>query len=93
MSIGDELDKLAAEGRLTSVTLARRHGGGWQVYLKLGQVDSYVAQIGDTPTTALTGAVEKLPSCEAYDLRFSGQAVSERAQQAAAPAEPAGIFD
>lgn len=92
MNIGEELDRLAAEGRLSSVTLARRHGGGWQCYLKLGLVDSYVAQIDETPTAALTKAIEKLPSCEAYDLKYSAEAVTDRAQQAAAPVEK-GIFE
>jgi hypothetical protein len=51
-----------------------------------------VAQIGDTPTAALSKAIEKLPSCEAYDLQYSAEAVTERAQQAAVPVEK-GIFD
>ncbi|WP_439392592.1 hypothetical protein ACRQ5Q_24530 [Bradyrhizobium sp. PMVTL-01] len=95
-NIADELDALAAEGRVTNVSLSRRHGGGWQCYLTLGRTGTHIAQIDDTPSSALAKAIEKLPTTEAYDLKFSAAAVSERAkegQQAAAPAEPVGIFD
>lgn len=93
MDIGEELDKLAAEGRVTSVNLAGRCRGGWQCYLKMGLVDQYVAQSAATPSAALAKAMAALPAEEAYELKYGKTGVNARAQDEAAPATEAGIFD
>lgn len=93
MSITDELDALAAEGRVTSVTLAGRKADGWQCYLKMGLVDSYVARAGVSPSEALAKALDALPATEAHDLKFSAAAVAARAKAEATPVAAAGIFD
>ncbi|WP_035670054.1 hypothetical protein [Bradyrhizobium liaoningense] len=89
MDIGEELDKLAAEGRVSSVSLIQL-GGGWQVYLKMGLVNDYIAKRGASPSAVLAAAIADLPQNEAYELRFGTAAVAARAQ---AEAEPKGIFD
>jgi hypothetical protein len=76
----EELDNLAADGRVTNVSLARRHGGGWQCYLTLGATGSHIAQIDDSPSSALAKAIEKVPATEAYDMKYGAAAVSERAK-------------
>jgi hypothetical protein len=94
MNIGEELDKLAAEGRVTNVTLAGRTRDGWQCYLKMGRANNYVARGGATPAAALAAAIEGLPGDEAYELKYGATGVNARAQAEEKPApEDAGIFD
>ncbi|WP_316397308.1 hypothetical protein [Bradyrhizobium sp. 33ap4] len=80
MNVGEEMDRLAAEGRLTSVTLIARSGGrGWQCYLNCS-----VAQIADTPAGALSKTLDILPATQDYDAKYGGAAVTARALAEAA---------
>jgi hypothetical protein len=92
MGIGGELDKLAAEGRVSSVSLVQL-AGGWQLYLKMGRVDQYIAKRGPSPSAVLAAAIADLPQTEAYELQFGAAAVTARALAEEKAAEPKGIFD
>jgi len=86
----EQLDALAAERRIGSVTLCRV-GDMWQAGVHSAVTGGYSVLRKPTPSVALAAVFELLPICEAYDKQHGlAKPVEEKPEQTA---EPAGVFD
>ncbi|MDI1263902.1 MAG: hypothetical protein PS018_11655 [bacterium] len=108
MNVGEDMDRLAAEGILTSFHMIRVDNR-WQVYVNCGSTGSKHARTAAAPAAALAAALADLPGIVEYDRQYGHTAVTERALAEAAVLgqsavvvkavggdvviEPAGIFD
>lgn len=90
MNALEQLDALAAERRIGSVTLCRV-GDMWQAGVHSAVTGGYSVLRKPTPSQALAATLELLPICEAYDKQHGlAEPVEDKPEQ---PTDTAGIFD
>jgi len=66
VSVLDEIDALAAAGKINSVTLWRRKDG-WQANVQSADTGGWTCLTRDTPSEGLAAVLALKPVCDKYD--------------------------